>query len=78
MDKTVTEALVQKLQEMGYSKWRIMRSLDPEPSYRTIDAWSRGEWNASKKVYLPQLQDLYSNRCRELGVGLFEERKDST
>ena len=76
--ETQTQALVNRLREMGYSKWKIMRSLDPEPSYRTVDAWSQAEWEASKN-YMAQLQDLYNVRCRELGVGLYATAvKDNT
>jgi hypothetical protein len=60
-----------RLNEMGVSRYRIMKLMNPPTSYRTVDAWFHGEWGASKNKYLPQLQDLYNNKCRELGVGLF-------
>jgi hypothetical protein len=72
----ITQALINRLIEMGFSKWRIMKSLTPEPSYRTVDAWSKGEWNA-KKEYLNQLQNLYNEKCRALQIGLYAQVKSS-
>lgn len=80
--ETPSQKLIQRLCEMGYTKWRIMKLMQPIPpktklTYRTVDAWSRGEWNP-KPHFFAQLVDLYIERCRTLGVGLYEGINSNT
>jgi hypothetical protein len=70
----ITQAIVKKLIGFGFTKWALMKKMEPPVTWRTVDAWSKGEWGA-RKNHLARLQDLYDLKCRELKIGLYEPEK---
>lgn len=79
MTMTDTQVIVNGLLDMGCTKWEIKNNItarrpNKKISWRTIDAWSKGEWSASKD-HMVELQDFYFYKCKEMKVGLFAEDK---
>lgn len=60
-----TQALVNFLIKEGkMSKWGIKKSFDPQLSWQTVDAWSKGQWGASKR-HLHRLIEIRDKITKE-------------
>jgi hypothetical protein len=83
-EKGTTRVLVNRLLQMGWTKWRLAFKVKwsektdgyggktDQQTWQTIDAWSKGKWEANRHN-TAILQDLYFEECRNKGLDAFQK-----